>query len=196
MAKNNIMKSVDTRRIAVNAVFIAMALIMFLVEAQFPPIAVAPGAKMGLSNIFSVVAMVILGPVDAVIIVVVRCLLAVMFGTPASALLYSLTGGVISLLVMYALYRFVFPRVTVIAISVAGAVVHNITQVVVLCLQTWTWEMVSYLPWLSVAGVLAGLVVGFTSFFIVKYLPIQVYYKPKKTGGAPELKEENKHDEN
>jgi heptaprenyl diphosphate synthase len=173
-------KTVDTRRIAVIASFVAMALIMFLIESQFPPVlAIAPGAKMGLSNIFSVLAMVCLGPVDAVIIVVMRCLLGAIFGN-VSALLYSLSGGVISLIVMILLYTFIYPKISIISISIAGAVIHNIVQVFVLCLEVQTWEMVSYLPWLSVAGVLAGIIVGITSFFLIKYLPSNIYYRPKK----------------
>lgn len=183
---DNVFKSIDTRRIAINAIFIGAAMIMFLIENLFDPIRVLiPGAKMGLSNIFSLVGMIILGPVDAFIIVVVRSLLSVMFGAPASALMYSLSGGLVALGVMFLLYQFVFPNISIVAISVAGAVMHNITQVLVLCIMVRRWEMVSYLPMLSVAGVAAGIIVGIAGFFIIKYLPIKVYYKPRKTGGAP-----------
>ena len=149
-----------------------MGLIMFMVESLFPPLFL-PGAKMGLSNIFSLFALITLGPVDAVIVVLVRTLLGSMFAGNMSTLMYSLTAGLVSIVVQILLIKCVYPRVSVVAISVVSAVVHNLTQNVVFCLVSSTPEMYSYMPYLALAGVLAGLVVGFAVTIIVKALPMR-----------------------
>ena len=72
-------KYFNAKRIATLSVLCAMGLIMFMVESLFPPLFL-PGAKMGLSNIFSLLTLYLLGPVDALIVVVGRTVLGSMFG--------------------------------------------------------------------------------------------------------------------
>ena len=82
------------RRIAADALFSALGLITFLIENLFPPLFI-PGAKMGLSNIFSLSALVLYGPVDAFAVIVVRTVLGSLFAGNVAALMYSFTGGVV-----------------------------------------------------------------------------------------------------
>ena len=72
-------KYFNAKRIATLSVLCAMGLIMFMVESLFPPLFL-PGAKMGLSNIFSLLTLYMLGPIDALVVVVVRTILGSMFG--------------------------------------------------------------------------------------------------------------------
>ena len=89
---------ITSGRIAADALFAALGLITFLIESLFPPLFI-PGAKMGLSNIFSLSALVLYGPVDAFVVVAVRTLLGSLFAGNISALLYSFTGGMAAMLV-------------------------------------------------------------------------------------------------
>lgn len=167
-------KYFSAKRIATLAVLIAMGSIMFMVESLFPPLFL-PGAKMGLSNIFSLLALFLLGPTDAVILVVVRTVLGSMFVGNMSTLMYSLSAGLVSVIVSAVLVEFAYPKVSIVAISIVSAVLHNLTQNVVFCLVSNTPQMFSYMPWLALLGVLAGVIVGVAVWFILKMIPTRTF---------------------
>ena len=76
----------------------AMASITFIIEGLFPPLFI-PGAKMGLSNIFSMLAVVLLSPIDAIILVAIRTTLGALITGSMSSWLYSFFAGVASIAV-------------------------------------------------------------------------------------------------
>ncbi len=151
-----------------------MGLIMFMVESLFPPLFL-PGAKMGLSNIFSLLTLFLLGPLDAFVLVVVRTVLGSVFTGNMSTLLYSLSAGLVSVGISSLLVEFAYPKVSIVAISVVSAVMHNLTQNVVFCLISNTPQMFSYMPWLALLGVLAGVIVGFAVWFILRTIPVRTF---------------------
>ena len=136
----------------------ALASVTFIIEGLFPPL-IVPGAKMGLSNIFSLLAVVLFSPVDGVILVAVR------------------TTIVVSVAVSVFLYRLAGDRLSLLSISVAAAVAHNVTQNTVFCLITSTPEMYAYLPYLAAVGVPAGLIVGVAAALILKSVPFDRFLK-------------------
>ena len=167
-------KYFTARRVATLSVLTAMGLIMFMVESLFPPLFL-PGAKMGLSNIFSLLTVIVLGPTEAIILVVVRTVLGSIFTGNISTLMYSLTAGLVSVVVSIILVEFIYPKVSIVAISVVAAVMHNLTQNIVFCLVSNTPEMFSYMPWLALLGVVAGIIVGFAVWFILRAVPTRVF---------------------
>lgn len=167
-------KFFTAKRIATLSVLTAMGLIMFMVESLFPPLFL-PGAKMGLSNIFSLLALFVLGPTEALVLVIVRTTLGSLFTGNISTLLYSLTAGLVSVAVSTALVEFAYPRVSIVAISVVAAIMHNVAQNVVFCLVSNTPEMFAYMPWLALVGLLAGIIVGFAVWFILRTLPPKLF---------------------
>jgi len=167
-------KYFSAKRLATLSVLSAMGLIMFMVESLFPPL-ILPGAKMGLSNIFSMLALFLLGPTDAFVLVVIRTVLGSMFTGNMSTLMYSLTAGVVSVIVSSVLVQFVYPRVSIVAVSIVSAVMHNLTQNIVFCLVSNTPQMFSYMPWLGLLGILAGIIVGFAVWFILKMIPTRTF---------------------
>lgn len=167
-------KYFSAKRIATLAVLTAMGLIMFMVESLFPPL-ILPGAKMGLSNIFSMLAVFLLGPIDAFVLVVVRVVLGSMFTGNMSTLMYSLSAGVVSVVTSSVLVELVYPKVSIVSISIVSAVLHNLTQNIVFCLVSNTPEMFSYMPWLALLGVLAGIIVGFAVWFILRMIPTRTF---------------------
>ena len=168
-------KYFSAKRIATLAVLTAMGALMFMVESLFPPIIPLPGVKMGLANIFSLLALFLLGPIDAFTLVVVRVVLGSMFTGNMSTLMYSLTAGVVSVIVSSVLVEFLYPKVSIVAISIVSAVMHNLTQNVVFCLVSDTPQMFVYMPWLALIGVLAGVIVGFAVWFILKMVPTRTF---------------------
>lgn len=164
----------SAKRVAMLSVLTAMGLIMFMVESLFPPLFL-PGAKMGLSNIFSLLTLFVLGPVEAFVLVIIRTTLGSMFTGNMSTLMYSMTAGIVSVVISAILVEFVYPKVSIVAISVVSAVMHNLTQNVVFCLVSNTPELFAYMPWLAILGVIAGIIVGFAVWFILRTVPIKVF---------------------
>lgn len=162
-------KRFTTKRLTVLAVVTALGLITFLIECLFPPLFI-PGAKMGLSNIFSLAALIILGPAEALIVVAARTLLGCFF-TGFSALMYSLPAGVIAVSLEAVLLYTLHPKISLIAVSVIGAVTHNIVQNIIFALVTQSAAVLSYSPYLALIGAVSGLIVGLTVYFIVKKVP-------------------------
>ncbi len=164
----------SARRIATLSVLTAMGLITFIIESLFPPLFL-PGAKMGLSNIFSLLTLFVLGPTEAFVLVIVRTTLGSVFTGNISTLMYSMTAGLVSVAVSAVLVEFVYPRVSIVSISVVAAVMHNVAQNVVFCLVSNTPEMFAYMPWLALIGVVAGIIVGFAVWFILRTVPAKVF---------------------
>lgn len=109
----------STKAITTCAVLAALALALSYLESFFPPLLPLPGVKLGLANIVTVYALYALGASSALAILVVRCLLGSLFAGNASALLFSLLGGLAAMLVMIALHA--LPRLSVYGVSVGGA---------------------------------------------------------------------------
>ncbi|MGN0817719.1 MAG: Gx transporter family protein [Candidatus Coproplasma sp.] len=165
---------ITAKKIAVLAVFTALSLIMFLIENLFPPLFI-PGAKMGLSNIFSFAALVLYGPVEAFAVIIVRTLLGAVFAGNVSALIYSFTGGIAAMALSSLLMYTVYPKISLMAISVAAAVLHNVTQNVMFVIVSQTPLMFSYMPYLALTGLLSGAIVGGAVMLIFKKVPLSVF---------------------
>ena len=119
---------IKTRELTLCAVLSALALALSYMESFFPLALIVPlpGVKLGLANIVTVFALYQLGAAPALCILVARCLLGSLFAGNASALLFSLLGGTLAMLVMLALSR--LPGLSVYGVSIGGAAGHNIGQ--------------------------------------------------------------------
>ncbi len=175
------------KKIAVMAVLTALSLITFLIENLFPPL-IIPGAKLGLANAFSFIALIIYTPLEAFIIVGVRTLLGALFAGNISAVMYSFTGGMVSMAVSSALVYGV-PALSITCVSVVSACMHNLTQNAVFVLVSGTPLAFSYAPYLIILGIASGAFIGVAVTLIVKKLPESAFIgllgvKPKKSRPA------------
>ena len=145
-------------KVAYFGVFTALALIFSYVETLIPVNFGIQGVKLGLANLVIVIALYKMKLSDAFLLSVVRVVLSgFIFGNYFS-ILYSLSGGVLSLAVMALLKR--AGGFSVIGISIAGGIAHNIGQLIVAMLVVETFRVAYYLPVLLLAGMLAGSVIG------------------------------------
>ena len=183
-------KTLASRRIAIDSILVASSLIVFVVENLFPPL-ILPGAKLGLANIFTLFSLILFSPLDANIIFLLRIVLGNIIVGNISALMYSLPAGLISLNISALLIRYFSHKLSIISISVMGAVLHNIIQNLIFYLVTSTSEVFGYTPYLSLLGVLSGVVVGVSVYLIIKFVPTSVYEKFLKNN----TKENNKLEE-
>ena len=159
------------RRLTRLALLTAIALTIFLVEAQIPvPIPIPiPGVKLGLANIVTVYAVFVLGPWDALSILVVRVFLGAVFSGQMMTLFYSLGGGVLCWAVLVALRR-LFTKQQIWLCSPVSAVFHNLGQLLVAAALMGTWVVMAYLPYLVIAGAASGLFTGLCAQFLIQRL--------------------------
>ena len=160
-----------TKKIAVLALSIALAMILSFVESQIPAFVAIPGVKIGLANIAVVFVLYKLGWKEAVLISLVRVfMVSVLFGTAVS-LFYSVAGAVLSLTGMVLLRK--TGLFSTVAVSVTGGVLHNVGQILMACLLLETNVIVYYLPFLILSGVIAGVVIGVVSAILVDRVQVE-----------------------
>jgi heptaprenyl diphosphate synthase len=159
------------RKLVLMGLFISMALILHYIEGFFPVlIPGVPGAKLGLANIFTLVTLVVFGWKEAFIVVVVRSILGPLLGGAPTGILYSMAGGVLSAAVMAAVYRILGNRVSLFGVSIAGAVFHNIGQLLVAALVFSNFYLFTYLPIMTITALPTGFFVGLTARHIIIYI--------------------------
>jgi heptaprenyl diphosphate synthase len=162
------MKRLKPVKLALYAMMICIAMILSYVETLIPVPFFAPGMKLGLANIVTMVAVYRMGIFDAAAISLSRvCLSAMTFGNIFS-LAYSLAGSVCSLAVMAALKR--TGKFGIAGVSAAGGVCHNIAQIGVAAFLLETGELVYYLPVLFITGTITGFVIGILCKIVLKSL--------------------------
>lgn len=165
-----------TQKLTFLSVLVAQALILYLVERMLPIPFIAPGAKLGLSNIITVVCLYLFTFKDAFIVIVLRIILSTLFGGSLSSFLYSIAGGLLSLLAMYLIKRLGKEYISIIGVSITGAFFHNVGQVLVAGLIIQNMNIVVYLPVLAVAGLGTGFFVGITSRYLMLYVKKLPFY--------------------
>lgn len=149
-------------------VFTALALIFSYVEAMIPINFGIPGVKLGLANLIVVIMLYKGDWKDALFIAVARIVLSGFIFGNLFSILYSLAGGLLSLLVMILLKKTnVF---SIAGVSIGGGAAHNVGQLLVAMFVVQTYQVGYYLPVLLIAGVLTGALIGIVALEVVKRL--------------------------
>ena len=164
------MKNNKAKKIAFYALLIALAMIFSYIETLIPIPVFVPGMKMGFANIVTVFALYKLGEKDAAVIAVTRILLAALLFGNVFSLAYSLAGGLFSLIIMILLKK--TNRFSLMGVSIAGGVCHNIAQVGIAALLLETSAFLYYLPVLLITGCIAGCIIGLIAGLIIKKLKL------------------------
>lgn len=148
--------------------FLAAALLCSYVETLIPINFGIPGMKLGLTNIVVVVMLYEAGAKEALLVSVLRILLAgFLFGNPFS-ILYSLSGGLLSFAVMFFLKK--TGKMQVLAVSVAGGMFHNIGQLLMASAVVENLHLFYYAPVLLAAGFATGFLIGILAAEVKKRL--------------------------
>ena len=155
-------------RITRLALLTAIALTIFMAEAQLPVIPV-PGVKLGLANIVTVYVIFAMGPWDALLVLSARVFLGAVFSGQPMTLIYSAAGGFLSWCVLCLLKKLLTGEQIWLASPVA-AVFHNLGQLLAAAAVMRTWAVMAYLPYLIIAAVLAGLFTGVAAQVLLRRL--------------------------
>ncbi len=160
-----------TRELTRMALLCAIALTIFMVEAQLPALTPVPGIKLGLSNIVTVYAVFVLGPKQAAAILACRVFLGAVFSGQMSTILYSGAGGALALAVTV-LVRRVLTKKQIWIAGVLGAIAHSVGQMVVAVWVSGTPGLAAYLPVMILAGLVSGTFTGLCAQFLVERLKL------------------------
>ena len=148
-----------TKKLTQMALLAAIALIIFMVEAQIPPLVPVPGVKLGLANIVTVFAVFAMGPKEAAAILFVRIFLGAVFAGNFSTIFYSAAGGALAILVTIVLRKLVTEKQLWVA-GILGAIAHSVGQMAMAIAITQTVGLISYLPMMIVCSIITGLFTG------------------------------------
>ncbi|HBI93906.1 MAG: Gx transporter family protein [Terrisporobacter othiniensis] len=152
-----------TKKMTLLGLMVTYSLVLYIFETYIPNplIAIFPGAKLGLSNIITLISLIILGVKDTCIILTVRIILSSIFAGPISYFLFSVGGAYLSLICMYLTSK--IKGFSIIGVSIIGAIGHNIGQLLVASIIVQNINMVGYLPFMLIASLVTGMFVGLVS---------------------------------
>lgn len=154
------------KKIAYMGLFAAIAIIFGYVESLIPFFAGIPGIKLGLANLSVLFILETYTWKEAALVSMVRILvIGFMFGNMFS-ILYSMAGAALSLTVMTLMKR--FSGFSILGVSVAGGVSHNIGQLIIAALIVENTSLFYYAPVLLISGVITGILIGILTGEVTK----------------------------
>ena len=155
-----------TKKMTLLALLSAIALTIFMVEAQIPAIIPIPGVKLGLANIVTVFAVFALGAKEGAAVLFVRIFLGAVFAGNFSTIFYSAAGGVCAIVVTILLKKILKQNQLWVA-GALGAVAHSIGQMAMAILLSSTPGLIVYLPVMIVLSIITGCFTGLCAQFLV-----------------------------
>ena len=155
-----------TKKLVLLSLFTAIALTIFMIEAQIPALVPIPGVKLGLANIVTVFVVFAIGSREAAAVLFCRIFLGAVFAGNFSTILYSAAGGLLSILVTIGLKRFLTNKQLWVAGSLA-AIAHSVGQMAAAILISGTPSLASYLPIMVGISVITGTFTGLCAQFLL-----------------------------
>ena len=163
-------KNSVAKRVAYYGVFTTLAIIASYIERLVAvPIAV-PGIKLGLANVVVIITLYAAGIRPALAVNILRIVLVgFMFGS-VTGIIYSLSGGFLSFVLMLGAKR--INLFGVVGVSVVGGVFHNLGQISMAVLVVENPRLFYYAPVLIVFGVITGVIIGFTAGYTLRHMEV------------------------
>ena len=148
------------QKIALLGVLTAIAIVLAIVESFIPSVGI-PGVKLGLANIAILIVLYEIGIWEAAVVNLIRVIVAALVrGTFLSyGFLMSLTGAFLSLGIMILFYLLV-KKFSIIGVSVIGSIFHVTGQILIAMIYLGTGYVVFYLPFIAIAAIVTGVIVG------------------------------------
>ena len=153
--------SLRTQKIAFLALLLALIFVLMLVERMLPPLPfLPPNMNIGLSNVVIMFSLFFVGKRECFTLVVLKALFNVMMRGPIAGLL-SLSGGLLSVLVIIFFVWLFKDKISYVALGIVGAIAHNVGQLLIFCFLMQSWLLFLYFsPVLLVSGSILGTLTG------------------------------------
>lgn len=159
------------RKLIILGLLIAVALVLSYFERFIPLNFAMPGIKLGLANVVTLLALTIYKPKEIYFLVVIRVLLASAMIGSLMSFWYSLSGGLFSATAMMFMLMLPKDSVSMVGVSVIGAICHNLGQVIIVMIITGSPSVgITYFPILLVSGIVTGIFIGYVARATKPYL--------------------------
>ena len=139
------------------ALLSAVAIVLHIAEGFLPAPFPVPGIKLGIANAVTVFTVFYIGKRCAWAVNLTRIFVGSLLSGQAVSFIYSLSGGVLSLI---ALTLFSFKKCPMWATSIFCAIFHSVGQIAAACVVLGSPAVVSYLPYLVIASIVSGALTG------------------------------------
>ncbi|MGL4774427.1 MAG: Gx transporter family protein [Clostridium sp.] len=167
-----------TRKTVYIGLLVAQALVLHIFESMIPLPFVTPGAKLGLANLVTVLALYTLeSKKEAFLVLFLRLSLGAIFGGSLSSFMYSAAGGILSFTFMVLVKEVFKEKVSIIGVSTTGAIFHNIGQILVSAAIVQNIAVTLYLPVLSIVGLVTGIFIGITANLLISHMAKIPYFR-------------------
>ena len=159
-------------------IFSALSIIFSTFESFLPIQALIPlpGIKLGIANIVILYVLFYAGTKESVFVLLCKCVVTALIFGSVSSFLFSICGGILSLLSAVIIKNKWCDKLSFVGVSVIGAALHNTGQILVSCLMLGTFKTLYYLPALLFASIVCGVITG----TVLCLLPDLTKYKGKK----------------
>ncbi len=155
-----------TKKMTLLSLLSAIALTIFMVEAQIPALLPIPGVKLGLANIVTVFAVFALGAKEGAAVLFVRIFLGAVFAGNFSTIFYSAAGGALAIGVTILSKKFLTNKQLWVA-GALGAIAHSIGQMGMAIALTATPGLAVYLPVMIAISIVTGCFTGLCAQLLV-----------------------------
>lgn len=157
------------KRLLYISLLASQGVVITLLERSIPfPFGFAPGAKLGLANIITILAIFTLPSKDSLKVVWMRLLVSTLLGGTVSTFLYSFAGAFLSYFGMRAVRRLGPERVSLIGVSATGGILHNVGQLIIASTIAQSFSVMLYLPILAFSGIFSGIAVGIAANYLME----------------------------
>ena len=159
------------KRLIYISLLAAQGVVITLLERSIPfPFAFAPGAKLGLANMVTILALFTLPYKDSFKVVWMRLIISTFLGGTLSTFMYSFSGAFLSYFGMISVRRLGPKRVSLIGVSATGGILHNVGQLIVASTIAQSFSVMLYLPVLAFTGIFSGIAVGIAANYLMEHV--------------------------
>ncbi len=155
-------------RLALCAVMTALSMVLGYVEAMIPLPVPIPGIKLGIANLATIICFFMIGRRAACAVAVVRIVLSSLLFGNLYSFVFSMAGGLCSLLFMTAAVS--IRRFSVTGVSMLGGVTHNLGQIAAAAAVLRAALVMGYIPALIAGGIVSGTLIGLLAYMILNRL--------------------------
>ncbi len=159
MVKTN--RLIETEKLTNFALFISISIVLSIFEMMIPIGFILPGLKLGLGNLLLVILLDHYSFKELLIFQIIKISITTFILGLFSIYMFSLSGGLLALVVMYSLRKIFKTKITTYTLSMSGAIAHNLGQIIFAIFALKSPELISYIPFLVIFGSITGFGLGY-----------------------------------
>ena len=152
------------------ALFLAVGIILNIVEHLIPIPMPVPGVKLGLANTIGLSVLYYFGPIEFILIGLLRVLLVgvTYTGLFSISFLLSLSGWALSTLIILIIYP--TKKFSIYGLSITSAIFHGVGQILMVMILYSSYNLILYLPILMFSGVISGALTALVTSLVLTKL--------------------------